>query len=451
METGVEARKPALFGRNAAEGAPFAARAEGIRIWDEAGNEYLDASSGAISVISVGHGVEEVVAAMAEQARAFAYVLGGRLRHHPAEDLAQALAAMAPGDLNRVIFVSGGSEANETAIKLARHYHVVRGNSGKYIVLSRKRSYHGATLATLSLSGYAERRGPYGPLLLWEPQVAECNCYRCPFGLEYPNCALRCATDLERAIDEIGAEKIAAFIAEPIVGAAGAATTPPEGYFQTIRAICDRHDILFIADEIITGLGRTGKNFGIEHWGVVPDVITTAKGLSGGYVPLGAVIVSDRVADAFDAARQPFIHGFTYMAHPVTTATALAVLRIVQREGLVENARVQGERLFARLGVLADSDPLVGEVRGKGLLAGIELVADPWTKQPHDRALGVGQRLIAAAQARGLLLYPCQSGDGHGDQVIVSPPLTVTAAEIDEIVERLALAVADVRAAVEAE
>lgn len=450
MQSETSQRKPALFGRNAAESAPFAARAEGIRIWDEAGNEYLDASSGAISVISVGHGVEEVVEAMAAQARAFAYVLGGRLRHHPAEDLAQALAALAPGDLNRVIFVSGGSEANETAFKLARNYHVVRGKPEKYIVLSRRRSYHGATLATLSLSGYEERRGPYGPLLFWEPQVAECNCYRCPFGLSYPQCQLRCANDLQRAIDEHGAEKIAAFIAEPIVGAAGAATTPPDGYFQTIRDICDRNDILFIADEIITGLGRTGRNFGIEHWGVVPDVIMTAKGLSGGYVPLGAVIVSDKVADAFDAAGKPFVHGFTYMAHPVTTAAALAVLNVVQREQLIENARVQGERLFARLAVLADSEPLVGEVRGKGLLAGLELVTDPWTKQPHAKSLGVTQRLIAAAQARGLMLYPCQSGEGHGDQVIVSPPLTVTAEEIDAIVERLTLALADVRAELDA-
>jgi adenosylmethionine-8-amino-7-oxononanoate aminotransferase len=421
---------------------PKIERAEGIRLWDSEGREYIDGDSGAISVISVGHGVQEVVDAMAEQARRVAYVHNVQFHHAVGEELASEIAEMTPGDLNRCLLVSGGSEAVETAIKLARHYQVLRGNESKHVVLSRGLSYHGATLVALSLSGIPMRQAAYQPLLRHDEKVVESNCYRCPLGLTFPSCDLACATDLERAIAAVGAENVAAFIAEPIVGAASPAITPPPGYFERVRKICDEHDILFIADEVVTGFGRTGRNFGIDHWGVVPDVITTAKGLSGGYAPLAAVIMSDRVASVFVDADTPFSHNFTYEAHPVACAAALAVTRIIRRDDLVENAAIQGERLFAALEALARASDMIGDVRGKGLLAGVELVADRQTKRPFPPELAMARRLQAAAQERGLMIYP---GSGTGDQVLISPPLIVTSRDVDEIVDRFALALADVR------
>lgn len=417
-------------------------------MWDRDGREYIDGSSGAISVISVGHGRQEVVDAMARQTQQVAYVQGGRFRQPVVEELARMFTSFAPGDLTRAIFVSGGSEATETAIKLARAYHLARGNDRKHLVLGRDRSYHGNTLGALAVSGYGTRREPYLPLLKDAPRVAECNCYRCPFGLSYPSCEIACAQDLERAISEAGPENVAAFIAEPIVGAAGAATTPPEGYFDVIRQICDEHDILFIADEVVTGMGRTGKTWGIEHWDVVPDIITTAKGLSGGYAPLAALLVSEHVEDVFRSSALPFVHGFTYQAHPVACAAGLAVLDIIQREELVDNAGVRGVQLRGGLEALKARHPTIGEIRGKGLLQGIEFVADRVTREPFKRDMGFTSKLIDAALHQGLALYPGNSGNGHGDQVLVSPPLIVTSDDIDEIVKRLDAALTDVETAV---
>lgn len=427
-----------VFGGRMRGPRPDIVRGEGVRLWDADGVEYIDSTSGAISVISVGHGRKEVIEAMSEQAGRFAYVQGGRFSHDVADELARALARFTPGDLNRVFFVSGGSEANETAIKLAHQYHQLRGNPAKRVVLSRQRSYHGNTLGALSVSGYAARRAPYEDILLGEPSVVDSNCYRCPLGLTYPSCELACATDLERAISEVGAEHVSAFIAEPIVAAAGGAATPPPEYFQRIRAICDANDILFIADEVVTGIGRTGRNFGIDHWDVVPDIIVTAKGLAGGYAPLGAVIVTDRVEQVFIDSGTPFVHGYTYQSHPVACAAGLAVLKIIEREELVENAAVMGDYLFGQLRELKAKHPMIGDIRGEGLLAGIELVADPVTRQPIDPALGLSQKIVAAAFAEGIMVYPCNSGDGvHSDQFLLSPPLTVTHDDIDQIIDRL--------------
>jgi adenosylmethionine-8-amino-7-oxononanoate aminotransferase len=435
-----------MFGRDLARAKPVIARGEGIRLWDREGNEYIDASSGAVSVISVGHGRREVAEAMATQAATVAYVHGGLLQHEVGEALAEELAQVTPGKLTRVMFVSGGSEANESAIKLARQYHLLRGKPEKSVVLSRRRSYHGMTLGALSVSGYELRRRFFEPLLLWQPDVAEPYRYRCALCKGAAACTLACADDLERSIQAHGPERVAAFIAEPIVAAAGPGISPPPGYFERVREICDRHDILFIADEVVTGWGRTGKWFGIEHWDAVPDVITTAKGISGGYAPLAALLIGEHVADAFEQRGVPFVHGYTYMEHPVSCAAGLAVLRIIKREGLVENAARQGEYLFAHLNDLAAESPFIGDVRGKGLLAGIELVADKATRRPFDPSLGVTQRLLDAARARGLMLYPGQSGDGiASDQFLVSPPLIVTHDDIDEIMQRLALALDDIR------
>lgn len=421
-----------------------ARRGEGIRIWDTEGREYIDADSGAISVISIGHGVAEVAEAMADQAARLAYVHDVQFQHEPAEELAAAIARFAPGSLNRTAFVSGGSEAVESAIKLVRNYHVLRGRDSKHVVLSRARSYHGATLFALSIGGVPHRQKPYLPYMRDSPQVVAPYCYRCPLGLAYPACDNACATDLERAILDIGPEHVAAFISEPIVAAAGPGITPQPGYYERIREVCDRHDIVMIADEVVTGWGRTGRNFGIEHWGVDPDLIVTAKGLSGGYAPLGAVIMSDAIAETFVGSGSSFVHDFTYGAHPVACAAGLAVLRIIERDNLVENAAVQGEYLFARLRELADSQSVIGDVRGKGLLAGIELVADRATGTPAPAALELARKTHLAAMEHGLMIYPGAGADGvAGDQILVSPPLTVERADIDEIVDRLALALND--------
>jgi adenosylmethionine-8-amino-7-oxononanoate aminotransferase len=440
------APRPRLFPRDVTRSLRKIVRAEGIRLWDSDGNEFIDADSGAISVISIGHGVEEVVEAMAEQARRLAYVHNGQFLHDVGEELAEALARFAPGDLNRSILVSGGSEATETAVKLARQYHLVRGNPDKTVVVSRERSYHGATLAALSLSGVPVRQAPYAPYLRDEPKALAAYCYRCPLGLEYPGCDVACATDLERIVQEVGPERVSAFIAEPIVAAAGAGMTPPEGYFARIRDICDRHDILFIADEVVTGFGRTGTNFGIEHWSVLPDVIVTAKGLAGGYAPLAAVLFTDRVADTFESRGISFTHGLTWEAHPVACAAGLAVLGIIERDGLVANAARHGEHLFSRLRQLGDREPIIGDLRGRGLLAGIELVADRESKRPFAPELQLTRRVCDAAEARGLMIYPGAADGVVGDQLIISPPLVVSSEDIDLIVDRFAAALADAQA-----
>jgi adenosylmethionine-8-amino-7-oxononanoate aminotransferase len=421
-------------------------RGAGIRLWDTEGREYIDADSGAISVASIGHGVAEVADAMAAQARQIAYVHDAQFQHEVAEELAAEIARFAPGTLNRSAFVSGGSEAVETAVKLARQHHVLHGRAAKHIVLSRERSYHGATIFALSLSGVPRRQEPYLPYMRSDPKVVAPYCYRCPLGRSCPPCDNACADDLERVIGEVGAENVSAFIAEPIVAAAGPAITPPPGYYERIRAICDRHEIVMIADEVVTGWGRTGCNFGIEHWDAQPDVIVTAKGLAGGYAPLGAVIMDDAIAETFLGSDTSFTHDLTYGAHPVACAAGLAVLRIIVRDNLVENAAEQGAHLFARLRQLADENDLIGDVRGKGLLAGVELVADRETKRPFAPELELVRRLHLLAQDHGVMVYPGASGDGiAGDQILVSPPLTVTRAEIDEIVERLTHALAELR------
>jgi adenosylmethionine-8-amino-7-oxononanoate aminotransferase len=445
MSAGEVATRPRLFPQNLRRGYRTIVRAEGIRLWDSEGREYIDGDSGAISVVSVGHGVAEVVDAITEQARRVAYVHDAQFLHEVGEALADEIAAFAPGALNRSTFTSGGSEAVETAVKLARQYHLLRGNGDKHLVVSRARSYHGATLFALSLSGVPARQAPYAPYMRTDPKIAAPYVYRSELGPDADGAAY--ADELEDVIVKAGAEKVSAFIAEPIVAAAGPAITPPPGYYERIREICDARDVLFIADEVVTGFGRTGRNFGIEHWDAEPDVIVSAKGLAGGYVPLGTVIMSEAIASTFADARVSFTHSLTYGSHPVACAAALAVLRIIKRDGLVENAARRGARLFQRLGELAEAQPLIGDVRGKGLLAGIELVADREAKAPFPPGLELARAIHEAAQERGLMVYPGAGADGvAGDQILVSPPLIVTDDDVETIVERLALALEDVAA-----
>ena len=427
-----------VFYRNPAARLPVVVRGEGVYFWDAEGNRYLDGCSGAV-VVGVGHGRTEVVDAMAAQGHRISYAHSDHFTSDVQEELAARLAQLTPGELDRFYFVSGGSEATETALKLARQYHVLRGRPEKWRVIARRVSYHGNTLGALSMSGHAARRRPYLPLLADFRHIDGPYPYRCACRGQDPVCPDCTGTALERAIQEAGPETVAAFIAEPVVGAAGGALVAPPGYFETVREICDRNDVLFIADEVMTGLARTGRAFGIQHWDAVPDLLVAGKGLASGYAPLAGVAATRDVHGLFVELEEPFVHGYTYAGHPATCAAGLAVLDIVEREGLIERAAVQGERLAAGLQEVAGRHPSVGDVRGLGMMRGIELVRDRETKEPFPAEWRASQRLAALALERGLAVYAgAGQVDGvRGDQALVAPPLVIENAEVADLLDRL--------------
>ena len=413
-----------------------AKRAEGIYVWDEDGNRYIDGSAGSAAVVNIGHGVAEIASVMAEQALSLAFAPMHMFTHRPVIELSEMIAELTPGSLNRVWYVSGGSEATENAVKLARQYHVENGNPGKFIVISRWQSFHGNTFGAMNWGGHTLRRRKYVPMLQNAPHIAPAYRYRCAFCEDRPACNLRCAGALESEIRRQGPENVAAFIAEPVVAAALGAVPAPEGYFQKVREICDRYDVLFISDEVMTGFGRTGTNFGINHWGVTPDIIATAKGISGGYSPLGAVIARDEIIDVLARHDANFAAGHTYTANPLSTAIGVAVLKYLRDHNLVENSRVQGERLLAKITALMDRHPIIGDVRGKGLMVGLEFVKDRATKQPFPPEQTIAARMGEVALEKGLITYPLQGCvDGlEGDMMKFTPPLTITGEEVDELV-----------------
>lgn len=434
---------PRVFGQE----FPVIVRAEGIRLWDAQGNEYIDSTSGAISVMSVGHGRREVADAMHAQVMRMEYVHDNEFHNEPAQALAAKVTAFAGGDFSRAVFFSSGSEAVESAVKLAHNYHAIRGDRGRTVVIGRKRSFHGATLGALAFGDVSARKSLYQAYL---PQptakIPAPYCYRCPLGKTYPECGVACATELEVAIKEIGPENVSAFIAEPVVGAAAPALTPPAGYYEEIRRVCDKYGVLWIADEIVTGFGRTGRNMGYMHWDAQPDLLVVAKGMSGGYVPLSGVIASAKVVEPFEDNGARYTHGLTYQNHPVACAAALAVVGIIEREGLVENAAAMGAHLEERLRATVGNLPIVGELRGKGLLWGMELVADRATKERFDPALGLGTKVHRAGLRNGLVVYQSGGSSVASDEVFISPPLIVTREDVDEIVSRLAATLEQVRA-----
>jgi adenosylmethionine-8-amino-7-oxononanoate aminotransferase len=429
-----------------------AARAEGIYIWDEDGRRYIDGSGGSSAVVSIGHGVREVVDAMSAQAQTLAFVPMHMFTHRPVIELAHEVAGFAPGSLNKVWFVSGGSEATENAVKLARQIQMERGFPQRSVVISRWQSFHGATLGALGFGGHTVRRRRYLPLFENSPHIPAAHHYRCEYCRGDTPCTLTCATALEREIRRQGAESIAAFIAEPVVGAALGGVPAPPGYFEEIRRICDEYEVLFIADEVMTGFGRTGREFGIDHWNVEPDLIATAKGLSGGYAPLGAVIARDEDIDLLEQRRSSFVAGHTYVGHPVTTAAGLAVLSYIRSHDLIENARIQGERLLAGGRELMSRHQLIGNTTGLGLMMGLEFVRDRATKAPFPANLKVGPRIGEAALERGLITYPLQgSVDGvEGDMMKITPPLCITSQEVDDLLAILDEAIGAVERDIEA-
>jgi adenosylmethionine-8-amino-7-oxononanoate aminotransferase len=408
---------------------------KGVYLFDMEGKKYFDASSGAVTA-NIGHGVTEVIEAMNEQAKKVSFVYRSQFTSAVAEKLANKIAEMAPGDLNWCFFVNSGSEATETAMKMAIQYWQEKGVQTKTKILSRWVSYHGITMGALSMSGHPGRRARFVPLLDDFPVINPPYCYRCPYKLEAPDCGYLCAHELDTAINRIGAEKIAAFIAEPVIGAAGGAIAPPKGYFKIIKEICEKHDILFIADEVMTGFGRTGTMLSTEQWGIIPDIVALGKGMGAGYAPIAAALASDKVIEPILAGTKSVMSGHTLSANPQSCAVSIAVLEYLEKNNIIKEVEGKGVYLRNQLEKLKEQFSFVGDVRGRGLLLGIEFVEDRGSKTPFPRKAFVTQKIVAIAKEQGLLLYPAGAGiDGvNGDSIIISPPLTITKKEIEELV-----------------
>lgn len=420
-----------LFARSFHKDFPIAVRGEGCWFFSQDGRKFLDAT-GQAAVVNIGHGVPEIAAAMSAQASQLAFAHTSQFHSAPAEKLASRLLALAPPNFHngRVYFTSGGSESTETAIKLARQYFLEIGQPHRYRVISRRQSYHGSTLGAMTVSGNVARRAPYQPLLAEWGHIAACFCYHCPFDKTFPDCGIVCAGDFDTHLTQTDPSTAAAFIFEPVVGATLGAAVPPDGYLARIAEICRKRGLLLIADEVMTGLGRTGKVLAVQHWGIEPDLILTGKGIASGYAPLGAVLVSTKVADAFARGSGAFKHGFTYQAHPVATAAGNAVLDYLESHNLFARVQPAAEHLRAALAPLA-AHPHVGEIRGLGLLLGIELVRDKSTRTPFDPALNIAEKIHAAAMDHSVLTYPIQGCvDGtRGDHLLLAPPFILTPAE----------------------
>ena len=431
-----------VFRRSLDPDPPVAVRAEGSTIWDAEGRPYLDAAGGAV-VVGVGHGRASVVQVMADQAGRLAFAHGSAFTNEPLERYAAALGPHLPLDEPWIYPVSGGSEAMDSALKLVRAYHLARGERDRWIVIARWGSYHGNTLGALDLSGRKPLRRPYEAWLGRFRHVSAAYPYRAgESGSQALGDADELAAELEHEIEAAGPGTVAAFVAEPIVGATLAAAVPPDGYWEAIAEVCRRHGVLLVADEVMTGFGRTGRWFGVDHWGVRPDVLVAAKGATSGYWPFGLVAASGAVHDAVVDAGG-FVHGFTYSHHPVGAAVAGEVLQILESEKLVEASATKGERLLGLLRDRLGGHPNVGEIRGRGLMVGLELVADRETRAPFPRADRVAERIVRAAREAGLLLY---SGTGladgtDGDGILLGPPFIITDAELTQIVGGLSAAI----------
>ncbi|MDG6225683.1 MAG: aspartate aminotransferase family protein [Candidatus Thermoplasmatota archaeon] len=421
-----------IFYRNLSKKYTLIDRAEGIYLYDSNGNRIIDGAAGA-AVVCLGHNNERVIKALNDQAKKVAFTHLSTFTNEPILRLSHELAKITPRRLNRVYFASGGSEAVEASLKLARQYHIENGNPQKFKIISRTTSYHGATIGALSMTGHYPRRKLYLPYLTPYPRITTPYCWRCPFQKTPKRCEFECAHDLERAIVAEDPENISAFIAEPIIGASAPAVAPPKGYYRIIQRICHKYDILFIADEVMTGFGRTGKFFAMEHYEVFPDMMALSKGISSGYSPLGALIIDESIYDVISASpTHSFIHGHTFGGNPLSAAVGLEVLKIIEEDRLVERVARLGEYLLKGLKELR-SHKIVGDVRCVGLLAGIEFVKDRRGKKPFPEELGLGSRLQRICLRNGLYVYPGRVSsivDG-GDHIMLAPPYIITEDEID--------------------
>jgi adenosylmethionine-8-amino-7-oxononanoate aminotransferase len=418
---------------------PVAVGGQGVHLLDADGRSYIDASGGA-AVSCLGHGHPDVTAALHAQADRLAYAHTSFFTNEPAERLAEVLVAGAPQGISYAYFVSGGSEAIEAALKMARQYFVETGQPQRRNIIARRQSYHGNTLGALATGGNEMRRTQFRPLLIETHHIDPCFAYRFQKSGESDEAyAARAAQALEDKVLELGPETVMAFVAEPVVGATAGAVPPVADYLKRIRAICDRYGILLILDEVMCGMGRTGTLHACEQDGVAPDLMTVAKGLGGGYQPIGAVLLSQKIFDAFANGSGLFQHGHTYICHPMACAAALAVQEVIARDDLLANVRAMGAHLSRRLGERFGNHAHVGDIRGRGLFMGVELIEDRSTKTPFDPKLKLHARIKREAMARGLMVYPGGGTiDGvNGDHVLIAPPFIMDAATIDAVVERL--------------
>lgn len=428
-----------VFHRNPSVTQPTVARGDGPYVIDMEGKKYLDASGGA-AVSCLGHSNKYVADAMKRQIDQISFAHSGFFTNQPMEELADFLIDRAPGDLDRVYFVSGGSEAIEAALKLARQYFLEKGETSRTRFISRRQSYHGNTIGALAAGGNQWRREPYAPLLMPVPLITPCYEYREKLDGETEwEFGQRAAGELEAALLEEGPENVCAFICEPVVGATMGAVPAVDGYFKRIREICDQYGILFIADEVMCGMGRTGTLFAIEQEGVAPDILATAKGLGAGYQAIGAMLVSNEIFRIIVDGSGFFQHGHTYMGHPVGCAAALAVQKYIQDNDLLSNVRRRGEQLSEGLKARLGNNPYVGDIRGRGLFRGIELVADRMTKETLDPSLKIHAKIKSAAMEAGLMCYPMGGTvDGRrGDHILLAPPFIIEEVHIEEIVDKL--------------
>jgi adenosylmethionine-8-amino-7-oxononanoate aminotransferase len=435
-----------IFHRTPGHGYPLAVGGDGPYIIDGEGRRYLDASGGA-AVSCLGHSHPAVIQAIKDQLDKIPYAHTNFFTTEASEALASHLVERAPEGLGRVYFVSGGSEANETALKLIRQYFVDKGEPERCRFIARRQSYHGNTLGALAVSGNFLRRAPFMPLLMETSHIAPCYPYRDrQAGESEADYGHRVADELEAEILRLGPETVAAFVAETVVGATSGALVPVAGYFKRIREICDRYGVLLLLDEIMCGMGRTGTLYACEQDGIAPDLLTCAKGLGAGYQPIGAVLVAEKIYRTVVEKAGAFQHGFTYIGHATACAAALAVQRTIESDGLLANVRTQGEALREALGERFNDHPNVGDIRGRGLFVGIELVADRATKAPPDPALKLAPRIKAAAMARGLVCYPgAGTIDGaSGVHILLAPPFIIETRHVAEIVDKLAGALDDV-------
>jgi adenosylmethionine-8-amino-7-oxononanoate aminotransferase len=422
---------------------PLIKAGRGSYLYDATGKKYFDGSGGA-AVVNIGHGVREVAAALSGQARRAAYLNGVQFTHEPVEKLASAVASFLPFPGGKVFFLTSGSEAIEASVKLARQYWVERGKAEKHRVISLSPSYHGNTLAALSLSARKHYQETFRPLLLKSAKIPAPYCYRCPWDSVPSSCGLNCALELENAIEKLGREKVSAFIGEVIGGSSTGASVPPKEYWRTIRRICDRNHVLLIADEVMTGAGRTGKWLACHHFGLAPDIIVMGKGLTSGYFPLSAVAAKKGLLDEIGKMGKSFLHAQTFAHHPVGCAAALATLGYLDDHDLIARCARSGRELKRKLAGLLDH-PHVGDIRGKGLLIGIEFVKDKEKRTPFPREQRYVEAFVARALARGLVLWPnIGHADGtNGDLVMVAPPFVITEDEISLIHKRIEWTLSD--------
>lgn len=423
---------------------PIVERGEGVYLIDKEGKRYLDGSGGPI-VASIGHGIKEIADAIYEQAQKVCFAFVGEFMSEAQINLSKKVIELSPKGMSNTYFVMGGSEATEAAIKLARQYHLSKGNPSRWKIISRWQSYHGSTMAALAMSGYTGRRADYLPYLLDFPKIVPCYCYRCPYANSYPGCGVRCAYDLERVVKLEGSDSIAGFIAEPIGGNAIGCTVPPPEYYNIIRSICDRYDVVMICDCVMTGFGRTGKNFGIDHWDVTPDVMATGKGTTAGYAPLAAIILHKKLYDAFTNPVQgrPLklggsMLGYTYAGNPLSCSAGVAVQNYIEKHRLISRAEKIGKYLEEKLSRLLDQ-PMVGDIRGKGCFFGIEFVKDKSKKTPFPKELRIGGTVEKTAFEKGLILL---SGSGTadgvlGDHIMIAPAFNIPEVDVDKLVDIL--------------